>query len=93
MNPRRLFVAGATGAVGRTLVPLALQAGLEVVPHVRPRSASKLIHPAAVVMELDDPRLPGAMTGCTTVIQLIGTIKAIISLASSFGASSARSSP
>jgi uncharacterized protein YbjT (DUF2867 family) len=75
MTPRRLFIAGATGAVGRVLVPLADARHVAVVPHVRPKSASTLTHPSRAVLELSDPSLPEAMRGCTTVVQLIGTMK------------------
>ncbi|GMU63183.1 MAG: hypothetical protein AMXMBFR34_49460 [Myxococcaceae bacterium] len=70
-----VFVAGATGAVGRTLVPLAEQRGLAVRPHVRPASTGKLSHPKQVVLELGEPQLVDALRGCTTVIQLIGTMR------------------
>lgn len=75
MSPRRLFVAGATGAVGRVLVPMADRNGVAVVPHVRPQSASTLSHPSAVAIDLSDEALPKAMAGCTTVVQLIGTMR------------------
>lgn len=76
MKQRVLFVAGATGAVGGALIPLAARLGLEVVPHVRPKSAGRLSHPRAVALELTDaPRLVEALRGCTTVLQLIGTMK------------------
>lgn len=76
MKPRRLFIAGATGAVGRVLVPLAERHGVSVVPHVRPKSASTLAHPAKAALELDDAAaLTKAMEGCSTVVQLIGTMK------------------
>lgn len=75
MTPRRLFVAGATGAVGRVLVPLADRTGVAVVPHVRPKSADGLTHPNKAVLELSDPGLAQAMAGCTTVVQLIGTMR------------------
>jgi uncharacterized protein YbjT (DUF2867 family) len=75
MTPRRLFIAGATGAVGRVLLPLADARHVAVVPHVRPKSASTLTHPARAVLELSDPALAEAMRGCTTVVQLIGTMK------------------
>lgn len=74
-NKPVLFVAGATGAVGRVLVPLAEARGLEVRPHVRPASAAKLNHPRQVAVDLGDPRLVDALAGCTTVVQLIGTMK------------------
>lgn len=75
MTPRRLFVAGATGAVGRVLVPMADRHGIGVVPHVRPKSAATLVHPSAVAIDLGDAGLAAAMKGCTTVVQLIGTMK------------------
>lgn len=75
MTPRRLFIAGATGAVGRVLVPLADARHVAVVPNVRPKSAATLTHPSRAVLELSDPSLPEAMRGCTTVVQLIGTMK------------------
>jgi uncharacterized protein YbjT (DUF2867 family) len=68
-------VAGATGAVGQTLVPLARGAGVPVVAHARPRSAQKLGPGEAAVLELEEPGLAAAMRGCTTVVQLIGTVR------------------
>jgi uncharacterized protein YbjT (DUF2867 family) len=75
MKPRRLFVAGATGAVGSSLIPLAARAGVPLVPHVRPKSADRLAHPDKAALELTDPGLADAMRGCTTVVQLIGTMR------------------
>lgn len=75
MKPRRLFIAGATGAVGSTLLRIASTRSLDVVPHVRPKSAASVDHPAKRVLELADPALPDAMSGCTTVVQLIGTMR------------------
>lgn len=75
MSPRRLFIAGATGAVGRVLVPMADRHAITVVPHVRPKSASSLSHPNVVAIDLGDAGLSTAMQGCTTVVQLIGTMK------------------
>jgi uncharacterized protein YbjT (DUF2867 family) len=71
----KVFVAGATGAVGRTFVPRAEAAGLTVVPHVRPGSEAKLEHPNRVVLDLASPTLSAALTGCATVVQLIGTMR------------------
>ncbi|MDP3232536.1 MAG: SDR family oxidoreductase [Myxococcales bacterium] len=75
MGPRRLFIAGATGAVGKVLIPMADRHALPVVPHVRPKSASSLSHPNVVAIDLADAGLSAAMQGCTTVVQLIGTMK------------------
>src|SRR5919197_2190336 len=78
-NPaRKLFIAGATGAVGRTAVRLAEERGLSVVPHVRPKTAAqgKSLHPRAVVLELSDTdALAEALRDRTTVLQLIGTAR------------------
>lgn len=48
---------------------------IPVVPHVRPKSASSLAHPNVVAIDLGDAGLSTAMQGCTTVVQLIGTMK------------------
>ena len=59
----------------QSLVPMGFARGLTLVPHVRPASADKA-HPRAAVLELDDAKgLARAMSGCTTVIQLIGTMR------------------
>ncbi len=75
MSTRRLFIAGATGAVGATLVRKARAFGVDVVPHARPGSAAKLSHPAAAVFELADAKLVETLRGCTTVVQCIGTMR------------------
>lgn len=77
MKTRKLFVAGSTGATGKVLVPLAESFGLPVVPHVRPGSAAKAGgDPRAAIFELADrPALVRALSECTTVIQLIGTMR------------------
>jgi len=80
-SPRRVFVAGSTGATGRALVRLAERAGVrgQVVPHLRPRGAnttSAAPPPDAIVIDLgDNAGLAQAMRGFTTVIQLIGTMR------------------
>jgi nucleoside-diphosphate-sugar epimerase len=77
MTPRKLFVAGSTGATGRVLVPLAQQRGMPFVAHVRTRHAqSPELPPNAAIFELSDSSaLDAAMRGCTTVVQLIGTMR------------------
>ena len=76
-RPRRIFVAGSTGATGRTLVRLATGLEVDIVPHLRPRTAEgRTLHPQATVLDLTDaPALDAALTGCTTVLQLIGTMR------------------
>jgi len=77
VTPRRLFVAGSSGATGQVLVPLALRQGLDVVPHLRPaRAAEGKVPPNAAVVDLAETKaLAVAMKGCTTVVQLIGTMR------------------
>ena len=76
-RPRRVFVAGSTGATGRTLLPLALAGGVDVVPHLRPASArGRALPEQAAVLDLPDAvALDLALAGCTTVVQLIGTMR------------------
>jgi nucleoside-diphosphate-sugar epimerase len=77
MTPRLLFVAGSTGAVGRTVMRLAPQVGASVVPHIRPKSAGERPPlPGAAVMELSETEgLARVLSKCTTVVQLIGTMR------------------
>ncbi len=76
---RHLFVAGATGATGRTVMRQALARGVSGVAHVRPKSASSELArewPRKAVVELSDgAQLIEAMAGSTTVLQLIGTMR------------------
>ncbi len=74
---RRIFVAGSTGSTGRTLLPQALAMGVDVVPHIRPASARGRDLPAqAAVLDLSNAEsLDEALSGCTTVVQLIGTMR------------------
>jgi uncharacterized protein YbjT (DUF2867 family) len=55
----------------------AIVRGVDVVPHLRPATAAgKTVYEQAVVLELQDTEaLAEAMSGCTTVIQLIGTMR------------------
>ncbi|MBZ4423173.1 SDR family oxidoreductase [Myxococcus sp. RHSTA-1-4] len=77
--PRRLFVAGATGATGRTVMRQALARGVEVTAHVRPKSASSELArewPRKAVVELSDGEtLVETLRGHSTVLQLIGTMR------------------
>lgn len=74
-----VFVAGATGATGQVLLPLATAAGLELRLHVRPRTAASSplgADPRARIFDLGDaPALREALTGCDAVISLIGTMR------------------
>ncbi len=75
MTPRALFIAGATGAVGQRVVTQATEHHIAVVPHARPGSASKIVHPKVVTVALTGADLPGVLSECTTVVQLIGTMR------------------
>ncbi len=77
VTPRKLFVAGSTGAIGRLVVQQADAAGIPIVPHARPRrSGAADADPRAVLCDLADrPALTRALTGCTTVLQLVGTMR------------------
>ncbi|WP_164012082.1 SDR family oxidoreductase [Pyxidicoccus trucidator] len=76
---RHLFVAGATGATGRTVMRQALARGVPVIAHVRPKSANSELArewPLKAVVELSDTKtLVESMAGYTTVLQLIGTMR------------------
>lgn len=70
-----LFVAGATGATGRTLVRLADRKHIALVPHVRPGREHGYGSRAAVLELADGEALSRAMSGCSAVLQLIGTMR------------------
>jgi uncharacterized protein YbjT (DUF2867 family) len=75
MTPRKLFVAGSSGATGRLVVPQAIAQGLPVVAHLR-RKPGRLADARTAVFDLEDgPALLAALQGCTTVLQLIGTTR------------------
>ena len=73
MSTRRLFVAGATGAVGQVLLELGKK--VDVLAHARPKSAARLGDRPVAAIDLSDPKLADVMRGCTTVVQLIGTMR------------------
>ncbi len=75
MSKRRVFVAGATGAVGQSLLELATKRQVDVLAHARPRSAGRLGGRPVAAIELSDPSLADTLRGCTTVVQLIGTMR------------------
>lgn len=72
---RRIFVAGSTGATGRTVMRLAAARGADVIGHQR-RKAERPADPRARVVDLaDKDALVEELRGCTTVLQLIGTMR------------------
>jgi uncharacterized protein YbjT (DUF2867 family) len=70
----RIFIAGASGAVGQTILSTE-PSDLEFMPHVRPGSESKIKHPHRVVVDLSSTELAQKMTGVSCVMQLIGTMR------------------
>jgi uncharacterized protein YbjT (DUF2867 family) len=75
----RALVAGATGAVGSVLVPELRRSGVDVTPHVRPKTAEA--HPLgkdpeALVCDLsDDAALDREMARCDDIVCLVGTMR------------------
>ena len=78
---RRIFVAGANGATGRTLFGLAegTPARALLVAHLRPATARRLGDDApvgSVPLDLaNKDALQQVLADCTTVVQLIGTMR------------------
>ncbi|HET9753780.1 MAG TPA: NAD(P)H-binding protein [Myxococcales bacterium] len=74
-----VLVAGATGAVGTALVPRLRAAGFEVIPHVRPKTATH--HPlgrdpVAFIADLGNAeRLDVVMARAQAVVCLVGTMR------------------
>ena len=76
LSNRKLFVAGSTGATGKVLVSMAERLGVSLVAHVRPAKAGAALQTTSAVVDLaDTPKLVQALLGCTTVVQLIGTMR------------------
>lgn len=75
MNPPLAFIAGSTGATGRTLQAIAQHNKIACTPHVRTKSAAKA-PPNAAILDLDDSvALKAELKSCDVVVQLIGTMK------------------
>ena len=75
MPTPRVFVAGATGATGRTVLSLESKFQVELVPHARAQSASSVSHTRLVSGPLEGDAVAHALKQCTTVMQLIGTMR------------------
>lgn len=76
IGPRKLFIAGSTGAIGRTVVPLAQAKKVDFVAHRRPKAGEEVTGGSVAVFELkDEAKLVEALKSCTTVVQLIGTMR------------------
>jgi uncharacterized protein YbjT (DUF2867 family) len=75
MTPRRLFIAGSGGATGRLVVALAEKRGIPFLAHLRPKPG-RVAGPGQALFELSErPTLLAALRGCSTVLQLIGTMR------------------
>ena len=74
-GPPRVFVAGATGAVGRTLLRLGEGRPCTITPHVRPKSKARAPANAAIFELGDAASLQAALAEHDAVVQLIGTMK------------------
>lgn len=76
-RPRRIFIAGSTGATGRTIRRLAGSSLEKLVLHRRPRGQDEVAAmPRELVLELGQREpLVAALRGCTTVVQLVGTTR------------------
>ncbi len=69
------FIAGSTGAVGRTLVAEAANKDLKLVAHVRPHpGVSRGSYDRKFHLH-DNAALVRELKGCTTIVQLIGTMR------------------
>ena len=69
-----VFITGATGYLGRALIPVLLQRGHHITAIVRPGSESKLPPGVHVVTGnvLDADSLKAALGDCDTWVQLVG---------------------
>lgn len=74
MSPRRIFLAGATGILGRRALPRLVAAGHDVVAVARTDDKADLVQALGgrpVAVSLFDPEgLTTAMAGCDTVVNL-----------------------
>lgn len=73
----RVFIGGATGATGRATVRAGHDAGWQMVPQVRPKSAGKWDRePKPALLDVgDEELLDAAMRGCDAVVCAIGTMR------------------
>ena len=59
--------------MGQVLLELGKK--VDVLAHARPKSAARLGDRPVAAIDLSDPKLADVMRGCTTVVQLIGTMR------------------
>jgi uncharacterized protein YbjT (DUF2867 family) len=75
LNPRDVFVTGATGYIGRRLVTALVARGHRVRALVRPESAARTPAGVATVVgnALDAATFTSAVTSMDTIVHLVGT--------------------
>jgi nucleoside-diphosphate-sugar epimerase len=83
MGPKRVFVAGASGAVGRRLIPLLLAAGHEVTGTTRSREAAERLGRLGVQPVVLDARDEAAVTAAVVAARPDVVIHQLTDLAGS----------
>ena len=75
MSPRCVFVTGATGYLGRALIPVLLARGHRVRALARPQSAARVPAGAEVVMgeALEAQSFAAGIAPADTLVHLVGT--------------------
>jgi uncharacterized protein YbjT (DUF2867 family) len=86
MKPRKILIAGASGSVGRNVVGFALQESVPFVSHYRPGKTPSEAQAVSFPLE-DKEALAKALDGCTTILQLIGTMRKRFSRGDTYEAS------
>jgi uncharacterized protein YbjT (DUF2867 family) len=75
MSERLIFVAGASGAVGRNVVKQGTARGVSLRAHYRKPPEGGAPEGAVIGSLADQDWLVAQMKGVTTVVQLIGTVR------------------
>ena len=75
IEPRRVFVTGGTGYIGRHVLPMLVARGHEVHALVRPSSIARVARGSIPVVgdALNDDTFTDAVRGSDALVQLVGT--------------------